>query len=87
MTAAQIIQQAQIAPNCNRILAFAQATCANDTDTITLTTTGTGMVKITAAMGFATDGTPAAFSITGTNMVITMRNGGTKTWNFLVVGA
>jgi hypothetical protein len=86
MAAATIVSQNQIAPNCNKILALVQATCANDTDTITVTSAGTGLLKITAAFGFATDGTPAAFSISGSSLVITMRNGGTKTWNFLVVG-
>jgi len=86
MAAATIVSQNQIAPNCGKILALVNATCANDTDTITITTVGTGIQKINACFGFATDGTPAAFSIAGDSLVITMRNGGTKTWNFLVVG-
>jgi hypothetical protein len=41
---------------------------------------------VVGAIGFATDGTPGTYSITGTSTVITLTNGGTKTWFYLVWG-
>ena len=72
--------QRQIAPNPGVKFVAVKATSTADGDIITVS----NLQKIEGAIGFATDGTPGSYSF-ATN-VITLNNGGTKTWNFNVWG-
>lgn len=72
----------QVAPNAGMKVIWATGLSVNNGDIITVT----DLTIVKACFGFATDGTAAAYSITGDSNIITVLNGGTKTWNFLVIG-
>jgi hypothetical protein len=75
-------KQIQITPNAGKKMVWAQGISAANGDILTVS----DLTVVEYCIGVATDGTAANYSITGSSSIITLLNGGTKTWNFLCVG-
>lgn len=78
--AAITVTNKQAIPNGGCRMNLVTGTSAADGDTITVS----DLQAITGAIGFSTTGVAASYSIS-TN-VITINNGSTLTWNFIVWG-
>lgn len=72
----------QITPNAEvKCVSFSAVSAANG-DTVTVSP----FTTVYGCLGTATDGTPMTFTISGSSNVITVKNGGTKTWLGLAWG-
>lgn len=83
MTASTSQSSTQITPNCGLKTVEVTGTSATNGDTLT----ASELLVIHACIGFATDGTPGTYTITGTSNVITLQNGGNKTWRYICWGS
>lgn len=70
----------QVAPNAGLRMMTIKGISAADGDTMTVT----GLQAIEGCIGFSTTGVAASYSYTSN--IITINNGGTLTWNFIVWG-
>jgi hypothetical protein len=73
----------QVLPNTGKKIVYVTGTSAANNDTITVAEL---TVVENVLSNFATDGTAGTHTITGTSNVVTMTNGGTKTWKVIVSG-
>lgn len=81
-TTSQVITQ--ITPNAGKKLLIIKAVSAADGGTITVASKD--LQKIEGCIGFSTTGIPASYDVNATTGVITINNGSTLTWNFIVWG-